>query len=82
MLVLAGRADDARAEYRKSLDIYEKLVAADPDNALWQTDLVVALVRLALTGDEPRPRLERALEIMRRLEREGKLAASQRPGSN
>jgi hypothetical protein len=36
------------------------------------------LFQLALAGDEPRARLERALAIMRKLETEGRLAANQK----
>ena len=78
VLAGAGRRDEALAEYRKSLDICEKLVATDRANTLWQTDLVIALVRLAFSGDEPRARLTRALDIVRRLDGEGKLTTPQR----
>ena len=53
------------------------LARDDPANVLWQTDLVIALRSLALTGDEARPRLARALEIARTLRDQGRLGADQ-----
>ncbi len=49
-----------------------------PSNVEWLLELAVLLYRLALLGDEPRPRLERALEIVRRLDAEGKLKPEQK----
>ena len=77
MLALDQRPQ-ALDEFRASLAIQEKLLRDDPGSALWQTDLVIALRRLARAGDDPRGRLTRALEIARRLADEGKLAAHQR----
>jgi hypothetical protein len=74
----AGRRDEAVDAYRKSLAIREKLAAADPANAQRQNDLVVTLVTLARAGDEPQARFTRALELLRQLDGEGKLAANQR----
>ena len=77
MMMQMGRGADAIEWYRQSLDIREKLSAADPDNAVWQTDLIIDLRRLARAGDQPRARLSRALEIARRLRDQGKLRADQ-----
>jgi hypothetical protein len=41
-------------------------------------DLVACLFKLATVGDEPRPRLERALAIVRKLDGEGKLTADEK----
>jgi tetratricopeptide (TPR) repeat protein len=41
-----GNLDDARAQYRQSLAIRERLAAADPTNAAWQRELVISLVKV------------------------------------
>jgi hypothetical protein len=40
--------------------------------------MVLALNKLALVGDEPHARFERALAILRKLDAAGRLAANQR----
>ena len=74
-----SRIDDARRQFRMGLSVIEDYAATDPANAVWQIDLVLCLNNLALIGDEPRARYERILAILRRLEREGKLTAAQKP---
>jgi tetratricopeptide (TPR) repeat protein len=73
-----GRREGALDAYRKDLDIREQLAAKDQDNAVWQSDLVIILRSLALAGDDPRARLTRAIEIVKRLEERGKLTESQK----
>ncbi len=74
-----GRIDDARRQFHMGLAVIEEYAATDPGNAVWQIDLVLCLNNLAQIGDEPRARYERILAILRRLEREGKLTADQKP---
>jgi tetratricopeptide (TPR) repeat protein len=66
---------EALDQYHSALAIREALAAADSNNAEWQTDLALDLRRLAVAGEEPRANLTRALEIARRLQSSGKLAA-------
>jgi hypothetical protein len=62
----------------RTLTIRARLAAADPGNALWQTDLVLGLYQVARLGDNARANLSRALEILQRLDRENKLSADQK----
>ena len=78
LLAGAGRREEAIADYRKGLEICEKLVAIDPGNTLWQTDLVIAWSALRSTATSRDARLIRALDIVRRLDGEGKLTTPQR----
>ena len=48
-----------------------------PIPRLWQIDLVLALNKLALIGDEPRARFERAITILRKLDDAGRLTKEQ-----
>ncbi len=77
VLLKQGKQQEALAEYRAGLSINEKLASAEPDNAQAQIDLAVGLFSLADSGDEPRANLARSLEIMRGLEGQGKLSATQ-----
>jgi tetratricopeptide (TPR) repeat protein len=74
-----GAPDDARASLRKALALREQNAAADPDNAAWQSELAMSLFWLAQAGDEPQPRLERALALLQKLDAAGKLNAEQKP---
>jgi lipopolysaccharide biosynthesis regulator YciM len=65
--------EQARAYFQKSLDIRERLARQEPDRADFQADLVVSLYRLGDRGS-----LQRALDILQRLDREHKLTAEQR----
>jgi hypothetical protein len=51
----------------------------DPDNAAWQSELAISLFRLAQAGEEPQPRLQRALALLQKLDAAGKLNAEQKP---
>lgn len=75
-----GKREKALDAYRKSLAIREKLVSAEPGNAGWQINLVVGLRKVADAGDEPRARLIRALDILRRLDAQGRLRTPKRTG--
>jgi tetratricopeptide (TPR) repeat protein len=74
-LFRGGSHQKALDQYHSALAIRERLATADRDNADWQTDLVLDLRRLALAGEEPRANLTRALDITKRLQASGKLAA-------
>jgi tetratricopeptide (TPR) repeat protein len=78
VLFETGRRGDAVDAFGKARAIRERLAAADPGNAQWQSDLVISLMQSAGLGDNPRANLNRALEILRRLEREGGLSADQK----
>ncbi len=69
----AGRTGEARDAYRACLDLSERYAATNPANTTWQIDVVLYLYSLAFVDDAPRPLLERALAIVRRLEAEGRL---------
>ena len=73
-----GSGDDARQSLRKAFALREQNAAADPDNSLWQFELALSLLRLAQAGDEPQPRLERALVLAQKLDAVGKLNAIQK----
>ncbi|MCC6889060.1 MAG: tetratricopeptide repeat protein [Hyphomicrobiales bacterium] len=77
-LVSLKRIDEALVAFRAGLAIIEHYAAADAGNPRWQIDLVLSLHKLALLGDAPRARFERALAILRKLEAAGRLAANQR----
>jgi hypothetical protein len=67
----------ALAAYRESLGIRRELSAKDPENSRWQTELVLSLGDLARAGDDPRSRLNEALQIVNRLKSQGKLKPAQ-----
>jgi tetratricopeptide (TPR) repeat protein/energy-coupling factor transporter ATP-binding protein EcfA2 len=77
-LVALKRVDEAAAAFRASLAVIERYASNDPDNSRWQIDLILSLNKLALAGDAPRARFERALAIVRRLDAAGQLAADQK----
>jgi tetratricopeptide (TPR) repeat protein/energy-coupling factor transporter ATP-binding protein EcfA2 len=72
------RVDEAIKEFREGLVVIERYSASDPNNPRWQIDLALALNKLALIGDEPRARFERALAILRKLDAAGRLSANQK----
>lgn len=72
VLLKAGRRGDAVKALQKALPLREKL-AQDRNNVSAQLDLVVALVKTAEAGDDPRSRIAQASEIVNRLDSEGKL---------
>ena len=73
LLRALGQGEQARAFFQNSLDIRERLAQQEPDRADLQAELVVSLHRL---GDHRS--LQRALDIIRRLDREQKLTTEQR----
>jgi tetratricopeptide (TPR) repeat protein len=73
-----GRSQEAIAAFRSRLAVVEKYAAAHPESTDYQFDLLDALGYLAVAGDDPRGRLERALAIARKLDAEGRLPANQK----
>ena len=67
----------ALAAYRDGLAIRRALSAKDPASAQWQTEVVQALVKLAVADDDPRGRITEALDILRRLDANGRLTPVQ-----
>ena len=73
---------EALKAYQDSLAIRQKLVAADPSNTTWQIDLVVSFWKIGSSIDvttepdkqEAQDKLSRALDILRRLDEQGRLA--------
>jgi hypothetical protein len=55
------------------------LAATDPGNVQFQTDLALALYKVArvATGDQKQASIDEALQLLKRLEDEGKLSPSQ-----
>jgi tetratricopeptide (TPR) repeat protein len=72
-LLRRGHKQAAVDSYREALAIRDRLLRDDPNNVQWQRGVVVALVKLAEAGDDPRARLTRAMDIARRLAAEGRL---------
>jgi len=74
----AGDKKGAREAYVEGLQIARKLAAQDLGNAQAQTDLVVSLTRLADVEDDPRPSYDEALDILHRLDKQGRLSETQK----
>lgn len=74
VLVAQGDLAAALASYRAPLGIRERLAAADPGNAGWQRDLAWSHWRLARHGEQPHLHWHEVVRILKRLEREGRLA--------
>ena len=74
-----GDRNGALKAYSNALEIDKKLAALDPDNAEWQSDVVVSAWKLAEAGaKDKRQHLASGLAILKRLYAEGKLPADQR----
>lgn len=71
----SGDSRGALAADRESLDIARTLADKEPGNKQFRTDVVLALWRLAVAGDNPRERLAEALKLLKYL----KLAAMLTP---
>ena len=71
VLLMGGDVNGASSTYRKEVDVLQSLLAADPNNAVIQNDLTLALAKqgnaLALDGDWKKglSLLQRAAEILR-----------------
>ena len=74
VLVAQGALADALKAYRDSLAIRERLAKADPGNAGWQVDVAFAYWRLAANGDKPAENWRKIIDILQRLDGEGRLA--------
>jgi tetratricopeptide (TPR) repeat protein len=79
--VSQGDLPAALAAYRKALEIRERLAARDRAgmNAQWQTDVVVSCFKIGKLAPaaEALPLLRRGLEILRRLDQQGRIDANQ-----
>ena len=75
-----GDLSGALAAYEESLAIARRLAAIDPGNVSWQTDLVVSLYKIAIMAESERKQaaLDEAIQIVDRLDAEGKLSAAQK----
>ena len=78
MQLNAKDREAAWATYTESLDIARRLAKGDPGNAQAQTDLVVSLSRVADVSDKPEPLYQECLDILRKLDGEGRLSPEQR----
>ena len=75
-----GQGEQARESYLKSLGIRERLAQAEPDRADYQVDLAISLVRVGTARTRAdRGLLERALQILRTLEEQGRLMEEDKP---
>jgi tetratricopeptide (TPR) repeat protein len=69
-----GNLPEALKAYRDSLAIRERLAKADPANAQWQVDVAFGYWRLAANGDKPAGNWRKIIDILQRLDGEGRLA--------
>jgi hypothetical protein len=75
-----GQGEQAREAYLKSLGIRERLAQAEPDRADYQVDLAVSLVKVGTARTRAdRGLLERALQILRALDAQGRLMEEDMP---
>ena len=82
ILLDQGNLQGALQAYQNGHAIAQKLVAADPSNTTWQIDLVVSFWKIGSSIDvttepdkqEAQDKLSRALDILRRLDEQGRLA--------
>jgi tetratricopeptide (TPR) repeat protein len=74
-LMIQGKKDEALVSYHSGLSIAETLALSDPSNAEWQRDLVVSYVKISIADIALAPKLlQQALDIVRKLDKDGKLA--------
>ena len=66
--------EGSKAAFEASLAIRQKLAQSDPDNAIWQFDLVRAYVAYAYVAKDPKAALTKALNLTLELDRTGRLA--------
>ena len=74
----ANDREAARKTYNESLDIARHLAESDPGNAQAQTDLVVSLSRVASVSDNAEPLYRECLDILHKLDGEGRLSPEQK----
>jgi tetratricopeptide (TPR) repeat protein len=85
VLLSIGERDPAMENYQKSLRIFEKLAQSDPVNTGWQTDLVISYYKIgdllaagnAKVVGKAKSHFNKALDIVKRLQSQGKLNADQ-----
>jgi hypothetical protein len=73
-------ATSALASLDEALAIRRRLAETDTGNVEWQTDLVLALYKLAraATGNQKDAAIDEALVLLKHLDDEGKLSPSQK----
>ena len=74
VLLEAGKRAEALVSYRARHVIAERLALSDAGNAGWQKDVAWSYWRLAGLSDKPAVEWRKVVEIMRKMNREGKLA--------
>jgi GMP synthase PP-ATPase subunit len=77
MLEVQGDRVGALAAYRAGLAIAERLARADPDNQVWQVDVIVPNAKLAGMNDDAPRRWRLIVERLRALQVADKLTAQQ-----
>jgi hypothetical protein len=78
MELSAKDREGARAAFTESLDIARRLAGSDLGNAQAQTDLVVSLTRAADVSNDPEPLYRECLDILHKLDGEGRLSPEQK----
>jgi tetratricopeptide (TPR) repeat protein len=73
-----GERDAARQTYTEGLAIARRLAGSDPGNAEAQTDLIVSLTLVAGVSDDPEPFYRESLDVLRKLDNEGRLNREQK----
>ena len=75
-----GDLEGARRAFREAVEVCERLVTQESERADYQIDLTIPLIHLGmLEGHGGIPKVKRAIEILERLEAEGRLAESYEP---
>ena len=69
----------AETSYQAALEIADRLASRDPDNVGWQRDLAFSYAKLAGISEDARPLWYQACDIWQNLDRQGKLAPTDRP---
>jgi tetratricopeptide (TPR) repeat protein len=72
-----GDAEGAAASYLASLEVAERLAAANPSNKTWQWDLFISYLNMGKHSSKPVENLEKATQLIERLDAEGMLTDSQ-----
>jgi tetratricopeptide (TPR) repeat protein len=77
LLAAQGNLSGAIENYRESRDIRRAFVAKDESNARWQIALAASLANLGQIGDDPLKNTADAIAILKRLQSQGLLPATQ-----
>ena len=71
--------EGSKKAFEASLGIRQKLAQSDPNNAIWQFDLVQAYINYAYVAKDPKAVLTKALNLTLELDRTGRLAPRDKP---